>query len=34
LTIKFGQNKKSAAYSIVKELFIYLFLKDRKTFSV
>jgi hypothetical protein len=34
LTIKFGQDKKSAAYSIVKELFIYLFLKARKTFSV
>ncbi len=34
LTIKFGQDKKSVAYSIVKELFIYLFLKARKTFSV
>jgi hypothetical protein len=35
LTIKFGQDKKSAAYSIVKELFIHPFpWKPRKFFSV
>ena len=34
LTIKFGQNKKSAAYSIVKELFLFYPSVKRGTFAL